>query len=63
MIFDAIHDTVTCSVCGYARGIHGAGLQCLCCGWVAFFRSFMAADRARRLARTVMAARKEPDRG
>ena len=41
MIFDAIHDTVTCSVCGFARCTCGNRLACCCRGWVAFWRQFL----------------------
>ena len=40
--WDAIHDTVTCSVCGYARGKRGVPLACCCRGWVVLLRNFLA---------------------
>jgi hypothetical protein len=45
VIRDAIHDTVTCPVCGYARGKHGVPLACCCRGWVVFWRSFIDSIR------------------
>lgn len=42
MIYDAIRDTVTCSVCGFARGRRGGPrLACCCRGWVVFLRQFL----------------------
>lgn len=37
MIGDPFRDTVTCSVCGFARGTR-VRLLCNCRGWIAFWR-------------------------
>jgi len=42
VIRDAIRDTMSCAVCGYARGKPGVPLACLCRGWVVFLRGFLA---------------------
>lgn len=47
MTWDAIRDTVTCSVCSYARGKPGVPLTCRCRGWVTFLRDFLV-ERGRK---------------
>jgi len=37
---DTFRDTVTCAVCGCARGTR-VRLPCCCRGWVAFWRGFL----------------------
>lgn len=41
MIYDAIHDTVTCAVCGFARSRRGNHLKCMCHNWVVFWREYL----------------------
>jgi hypothetical protein len=41
VIGDVFRDTVTCPVCGFARGTR-VPLACCCRGWVAFLRGFLA---------------------
>lgn len=50
---DPFQHTVTCSVCGYARGIRGVYLACCCRGWVAFWRAFLAGATKPRIASQV----------
>jgi hypothetical protein len=43
---DPFTHTVTCTVCGFARGIRGVKLACLCRGWVVHWREILTSQNA-----------------